>query len=85
MGVASGAGVTWGYEVTSKNGVVTGQSGLAAVVASFAISPILAGIIGAIIFTLIKYTVLERKGLKSFWWALYSVPLWYALVAGFEA
>ena len=85
VGVASGAGVEWGYVVTSKNGAVTGQNGLGAVVASFVISPVLAGLIASLIFSLVKFGILARKGVKSFWWALYAAPFVYATVAGFEA
>lgn len=85
VGVASNAGVQWGYVVTTSGGQVTGQNGLGSVIASFAISPLLAGILGFIIFCLVKYVVLERKGVKSFYWALAVAPLWYALVGAFEA
>ena len=87
VGVASGAGVQWGYVVTTSKttGEVTGQNGLGAVVASFLISPALAGCIGAITFTLVRLIVLERGGNRSFRWAIYSVPVWYGVVAAFEA
>lgn len=85
VGVASNAGVTWGYVVTSNGGQVTGQNGLGSVIASFAISPLLAGILGFLIFTLVKVVVLQRQGVRSFYWALAVAPFWYALVGGFEA
>ena len=51
VGVASGSDVTWGYTITTdKAGQVTGQNGLGAVVASFAISPALAGTIGGLTY-----------------------------------
>jgi solute carrier family 20 (sodium-dependent phosphate transporter) len=85
IGLATGAGVNWGYYPVYTNGTLTGQNGMSAVVASFAISPIIAGCIGIIIYTAVNYVVLKRKGYNAFWWALRSAPFWYALVAGFEA
>ena len=86
VGIASQAGVNWSWTVaTNAAGTVTGQSGLASVVASFFISPLLAGIIGAIIFGIVKFVVLRRGGETSFLWAMRSAPFWYALVAAFEA
>ena len=85
VGVASGAGVEWGYVVTTKNGAVTGQNGLGAVIASFVISPVLAGLISALIFGLVKYGILLRRGIKSYQWAIVAAPFVYATVAAFEA
>jgi len=85
VGVASGAGVEWGYVVTTKNGQVSGQNGLGAVVASFFISPVLAGLIGAIVYSIVKYCILEQGKERSYKLALISAPIWYAVVAAFEA
>ena len=86
VGIASQAGVNWSWTVTTNAaGQVTAQSGLASVVASFVISPLLAGIIAALVFGLVKYVVLRRGGERSFLWALRSAPFWYALVGAFEA
>jgi solute carrier family 20 (sodium-dependent phosphate transporter) len=86
VGVASGSDVTWGYTITTDKvtGAVTGQNGLGAVVASFAISPALAGTIGGLVYAGVKYIVLDRKGVRSFNWAMYSIPFWYAFVVAFE-
>lgn len=81
LGVSSGAGVQWGYVVTTTNGAVSGQNGLGAVVASFFISPVLAGLIAAIVYGMVRFIVLERKGTLSFTYALRSAPFWYAFVA----
>lgn len=85
VGVASGAGVSWGYIVTTSGGQVTGQNGLGAVVASFVISPLMAGIIAALIYAFIKYGILEKGGARSFRLALNFSPFIYATVAAFEA
>ena len=86
VGIASQAGVNWGWAIKyGPNGEVLSQSGLASVVASFFISPLLAGLIAALVFGLVKFVVLRRGGERSFLWALRSAPFWYALVAGFEA
>ena len=85
VGIASGAGVEWGYVVRTTNGAVTAQNGLGAVVASFVISPVLAGLLSATIFALVKYGILLRRGIKSYQWAMISAPFIYAAVAAFEA
>ncbi len=86
VGVASGAGVTWGYAITyNKDGSLAKQNGLGSVVASFAISPALAASFGALVYLLVYYTILRHKGPASFTWALRSIPFWYGLVAAFEA
>ena len=84
IGVASGSDVAWGYTLVYKNGVLNKQNGLGAVVASFLISPALAGTIGAFVYTAVRLVVMERKGAASFTWALYSLPFWYAFVVAFE-
>ena len=86
IGVASGSDVTWGYTLTynKSTGALSGQNGLAAVVASFVISPAMAGTIGALVYTGVRMIVLDRKGTASFTWALYSLPFWYGFVVAFE-
>ena len=85
IGIASGSDVTWGYAITTDStGAVTGQNGFGAVLASFAISPALAGTIGAVVYGLVKYIVMERRGPASFRYALYSIPFWYGFVVAFE-
>jgi solute carrier family 20 (sodium-dependent phosphate transporter) len=85
IGIASGSDVTWGYAITTDStGAVTGQNGFGAVLASFAISPALAGTIGAIVYGMVKYIVMERRGPASFQYALYSIPFWYGFVVAFE-
>ena len=85
IGIASGSDVTWGYAITTDStGAVTGQNGFGAVLASFAISPALAGSIGAVVYAMVKYIVMERRGPASFRYALYSIPFWYGFVVAFE-
>jgi sodium-dependent phosphate transporter len=86
IAVASGSDVTWGYTLSynKTTGALSGQNGLGAVLASFLISPALAGSIGAVVFTLVKVVVLDRKGVASFNWALLSLPFWYGFVVAFE-
>jgi solute carrier family 20 (sodium-dependent phosphate transporter) len=85
IGIASGSDVTWGYAITTDStGAVTGQNGFGAVLASFAISPALAGTIGAVVYGMVKYIVMERRGPASFRYALYSIPFWYGFVVAFE-
>lgn len=86
VGVSSGAGVTWGYIVSyDSKGNVSKQNGLGSVIASFFISPALAALIGGMVYLFVKVVVLDRKGPRSFQWALATVPFWYGMVAGFEA
>ena len=89
IAVASGSDVTWGYTLAYKKDAagkeyLSGQNGLGAVIASFLISPTMAGTISAIVYTGVRVLVLDRKGPASFNWALYSLPFWYAFVVAFE-
>ncbi|KAJ5893706.1 hypothetical protein N7495_005397 [Penicillium taxi] len=62
--------VQWGW----NNG-----KGLGAIFAGLGMAPIISGILGSIIFSLIKYTVHKRRNPVP--WAVYSSPFWFLVAA----
>lgn len=73
VGFASSAGVTWGW----KSGSVS------QVAASWVISPLIACAFSALIFGIVKYSVLERK--DSFKWGMRLIPWYFATTAAILA
>ncbi|KAF4119473.1 solute carrier family 20 (sodium-dependent phosphate transporter), partial [Geosmithia morbida] len=72
VGVAAvgASNVEWGW---------SGGSGLGAIFAGLCMAPAIAGVFGAVIFSLIKYTVHVRKNPVS--WAVWTSPFFF-LIAG---
>jgi phosphate/sulfate permease len=73
VGFASESAITWRW---------TGGS-VSQVAASWAIAPAIAGGFGALVFGIVKYTVLERK--DSFKWAMRLIPVYFGATAGILA
>ncbi|KAK5730226.1 hypothetical protein LTR15_000160 [Elasticomyces elasticus] len=73
VGFASRSAVTWGWE----------KGSVSQVAASWGIAPAIAFAFSAIIFTILKYSVLERK--DSFAWALRLIPFYLAATAAILA
>lgn len=66
VGFASGAKVKWAWQSGSVSQVA----------ASWAIAPLIAGAFSALIFGVLKYSVLERS--DSFKWAMRLIPVYFA-------
>lgn len=66
VGFATQSAITWGWE----------DGSVSQVAASWGIAPLIAAGFSAIIFGLIKYSVLERK--DSFKWAMHLIPIYMA-------
>ena len=62
------------------DGVRWGWNGVSQVFATWAIAPGISACFGAIVFTLARFAVLERK--NSVKYALYSLPIWFGITAG---
>ncbi|KAF1847937.1 phosphate-repressible phosphate permease-like protein [Cucurbitaria berberidis CBS 394.84] len=73
VGLATRAGVTWGWESGSVSQVA----------ASWVIAPLIACAFSAIIFGTVKYAVLERA--DSFKWGMRLIPWYFALTASILA
>jgi phosphate/sulfate permease len=73
VGFAAQSPITWDWQSGSVSQVA----------ASWGISPAIAAGFGAVIFGMLKYSVLERK--DSFKWAMRLVPFYLALTAGILA
>lgn len=69
-----------GVAALGADGVVWGWKGVSQVFAAWVIAPGIAGIFGAIIFTITKYGVLKRK--NSFKAGLIQIPFYFALTSG---
>ena len=69
-----------GIAANGASGVAWGWSGFAKIIASWFVSPLVAGGFAAILFLITKYTVLERK--NSLRNAMLVIPLYFALTAG---
>ena len=72
MGVATVGkdNISWGWA----------DKGVAQILASWVIAPGIAGVFGALIFTLTKYAVLKRSNPLK--WGFISVPIYFALTSG---
>lgn len=66
VGFASQSAITWGWE----------KGSVSQVAASWGIAPLIAAGFSAIIFGIVKYSVLERK--HSFEWAMRLIPIYMA-------
>ena len=73
VGYASQASVTWGWE----------DGSISQIAASWAVAPLLAACFAAIIFGILKYSVLERK--DPFKWALRLIPCYIAFTCAILA
>ncbi|KAF5099132.1 hypothetical protein D0Z03_001080 [Geotrichum reessii] len=69
-----------GIAANGASGVEWGWSGFAKIVASWFVSPLVAGGFASVLFLVTKYTVLERK--NSLRKAMLVVPAYFALTAG---
>ncbi|KAI5795372.1 phosphate transporter [Peziza echinospora] len=72
MGIATlgHEGVNWGWD----------KSGVAQIIASWFISPAIAGLFAAVIFSITKYGVLRRKNPLK--WGFVMVPIYFAFTSG---
>jgi len=70
VGFASQSDIKWAWE----------KGSVSQVAASWGIAPGLAGAFAALVFGMVKYSVLERK--DSFKWAMRLIPFYFALTAG---
>lgn len=75
-----GSVVGIGVATLGTRGIHWGWSGLAQILASWVIAPIIAGAGAAIIFLITKYVVLKRKG--SLLVGLRMMPVYFALTSG---
>merc|ERR1712072_1354915 len=73
VGFASQSDIKWSWQ----------KGSVSQVAASWGIAPALAGAFAALVFGLVKYSVLERK--DSFAWALRLIPFYFALTASILA
>jgi PiT family inorganic phosphate transporter len=73
VGFASQSDIKWAWE----------KGSVSQVAASWGIAPALAAAFAAVVFGLVKYSVLERK--DSFAWAMKLIPFYFALTAGILA
>ncbi|KAF5101395.1 hypothetical protein D0Z00_000874 [Geotrichum galactomycetum] len=69
-----------GIAANGASGVAWGWSGFAKIIASWFISPLVAGGFASALFLITKYTVLERK--NSLRNAMLVIPVYFALTAG---
>jgi sodium-dependent phosphate transporter len=69
-----------GIAANGASGVAWGWSGFAKIIASWFVSPLVAGGFASILFLITKYTVLERK--NSLRNAMLIIPFYFALTAG---
>lgn len=68
-----------GVASVGVDGVQWGWNGVAQVFATWAIAPGIAGCFGAIVFTLARFAILERKNSTKY--ALISLPIWFGVTA----
>ncbi|KAK4613950.1 Phosphate-repressible phosphate permease pho-4 [Fulvia fulva] len=73
VGFATQAPIQWAWDSGSVSQVA----------ASWGIAPVIAGAFAALVFGLVKYTVLERK--DSFKWAMRLIPWYFGLTAAILA
>jgi solute carrier family 20 (sodium-dependent phosphate transporter) len=75
-----GSVLGFGVATLGTSGINWGWSGLGQILASWGISPMLAGAAAAIIFMATKYAVLKRK--KSLMAGLRLTPVYFAFTTG---
>lgn len=68
-----------GVASVGVDGVQWGWNGVSQVFATWAIAPGIAGCFGAIVFTIARFAILERKNSVKF--ALLSLPIWFGVTA----
>jgi len=69
-----------GIATLGADGVVWGWKGVSQVFAAWIIAPGIAGVFGAMIFSITKYGVLKRK--NSFKAGLIMIPVYFAITSG---
>jgi phosphate/sulfate permease len=78
-----GALIGVGIAAFGGNSINWGWTGVGQIICSWFLSPVLAGIISAIIYMITKYAVLRRK--DSVKWALRVIPVYFFFTTAIEA
>lgn len=78
-----GAVIGVGIAAFGGNSINWGWSGVGQIICSWFLSPILAGVISAIIYSITKYGILRRK--DSVKWALRIIPVYFFFTTAIEA
>ncbi|KAG2198591.1 hypothetical protein INT47_001038 [Mucor saturninus] len=78
-----GAIIGTGIAAFGADSITWGWDGVAQIIASWLISPIAAGIVAAIIYSITKYAILRQ--VESFKWGIRLVPVYFFFTAFIEA
>ncbi|KAI9486213.1 MAG: solute carrier family 20 [Benjaminiella poitrasii] len=78
-----GAVIGTGISAFGVNSITWGWDGVAQIISSWFISPVAAGVVAAIIYSITKYAILRR--VESFKWGIRLVPIYFFFTAGIEA
>ncbi|KAI7906280.1 phosphate transporter [Cokeromyces recurvatus] len=78
-----GAVIGTGISAFGFNSITWGWDGVAQIIASWFISPVAAGCVAAVIYSITKYAILRR--VDSFKWGIRLVPIYFFFTAGIES
>lgn len=78
-----GAVIGVGIAAFGGNSINWGWSGVGQIICSWFLSPVLAGVVAAIIYSITKYAILRRK--DSVKWAIRVIPVYFFFTTAIEA